>query len=230
MRADAGRVRSKTLLENLQELKKRGIEERTGETQEESLTGLANRQGDAPVVATHYYNPDDERSITGVGQNKEAIDKLYSEKPQEGAEVPQEPLDKKDLIKKFLEMDESEIKIEDDMEHDPCIEKEFTKKIAKSLVSTDWHFKELALKQIFKQMNLLLDDMNKEGDVGELTEKVKAATNAVGQTCKEKVIKVFQVSLQLFSFMISSQKVEKNGLVSVLKNQIVEKNIVLKLL
>lgn len=127
-------------------------------------------------------------------------------------------------------MDESEIKIEDDMEHDPCIEKEFTKKIAKSLVSTDWHFKELALKQIFKQMNLLLDDMNKEGDVGELTEKVKAATNAVGQTCKEKVIKVFQVSLQLFSFMISSQKVEKNGLVSVLKNQIVEKNIVLKLL
>ena len=38
------------------------------------------------------------------------------------------------------------------------------------------------------------------------------------------------MSLQLLNLLISSQRLEKNGLMEVLKNQIVVKNIVLKLL
>ena len=49
-------------------------------------------------------------------------------------------------------------------------------------------------------------------------------------TSREKVIKVFSVSLQLLNLMISSQKVEKSGQTDVLRNSIVEKNIVPKLL
>ena len=49
-------------------------------------------------------------------------------------------------------------------------------------------------------------------------------------TCKEKVIKVFTVSLQLLNMLISCQKIEKQGSSEVLKNAIVERNIVLKLL
>ena len=56
----------KTLLENLQSLKQRGIDENINESQGESLAGLAKKTSDAegaPTVATHYYNPDDEREI-----------------------------------------------------------------------------------------------------------------------------------------------------------------------
>ena len=49
-------------------------------------------------------------------------------------------------------------------------------------------------------------------------------------TCREKVIKVFSISLQLLNLLISSTKIEKSGVADVLKNSIVEKNIVLKLL
>lgn len=59
----------KALLENLQALKLKGLEEQSTSQpqQEESLMGLAQRTVDEgveqPVVATHYYNPDDERSL-----------------------------------------------------------------------------------------------------------------------------------------------------------------------
>jgi len=52
----------------------------------------------------------------------------------------------------------------------------------------------------------------------------------VSLTCKEKVIKVFSISLQLLNLLISSTKIEKSNVSDVLKNSIVEKNIVLKLL
>ena len=59
---------------------------------------------------------------------------------------------------------------------------------------------------------------------------MKASAAAVSLTSREKVIKVFSVSLQLLNLMISSQKIEKSGQTDVLRNTIVEKNIVLKLL
>lgn len=48
--------------------------------------------------------------------------------------------------------------------------------------------------------------------------------------CKEKVIKVFSIALQLLNLLVSSTKLEKSGSTEVLKNKIVEKNVVLKLL
>ena len=38
---------------------------KTKDIDEESLGGLAHRS--EPVIARHYYNPDDERSIQGLG-------------------------------------------------------------------------------------------------------------------------------------------------------------------
>jgi len=37
-------------------------------------------------VATHYYNPDDERSIQGVGADETKINDLYSKKAADESE------------------------------------------------------------------------------------------------------------------------------------------------
>jgi hypothetical protein len=58
----------------------------------------------------------------------------------------------------------------------------------------------------------------------------RACAAAVGLTCKEKVMKVFSVSLQLLNLLVSSTKIEKSGATTQLKNTIVEKNFILKLL
>ena len=73
--------------------------------------------------------------------------------------------------------------------------------------------------------------MDKRLDSNEVSEElVKASVNAIGLTCREKVIKVFQVSLSVLNTLVNSSKVEKAGLMSLLKNCIVERNVVLKLL
>ena len=107
----------------------------------------------------------------------------------------------------------------------------FGKKIALSFLAVDWKYKELALKIIYKQTDKFLDvaAKNEENTHG-VEDFIKASTAAVSLTSREKVIKVFSVSLQLLNLMISSQKVEKSGSTPILKNLIVEKNIVLKLL
>ena len=50
------------LLENLAHMK-----DTEAATQEESVLGLARKGEEEPTVATHYYNPDDERSLQGLG-------------------------------------------------------------------------------------------------------------------------------------------------------------------
>ena len=59
---------------------------------------------------------------------------------------------------------------------------------------------------------------------------IKACVSAISLTSREKVIKVFSISLQLLSLLISNSKIEKTGSTDILKNAIVEKNVVLKLL
>lgn len=59
---------------------------------------------------------------------------------------------------------------------------------------------------------------------------MKASTIAVDLTCKEKVIKVFNLSLQLLNLLTTSPKVEQQGIVDSFKNVIIERNIVAKLL
>ena len=63
-----------------------------------------------------------------------------------------------------------------------------------------------------------------------MLEFTRAITIAIDVTCKEKVIKVLNLSLQLLNLMISSAKLEQSTAVETFKNVFIERNIVLKLL
>ena len=65
----------------------------------------------------------------------------------------------------------------------------------------------MAVKFMTKRLEKLLA---KPDSTTALSEVVEACTAAVGQTCREKVIKVFNVSLHLFSLMISSSKIDQD--------------------
>ena len=93
-------------------------------------------------------------------------------------------------------MDEAEIKVEPDAKTDPTVELVFSKKIALALAAIDWKYKELALKIIYKQAEKQLDMHMKADQQSITTEDLgKACVAAVSLTCREKVIKVFSVSL-----------------------------------
>jgi hypothetical protein len=110
------------------------------------------------------------------------------------------------------------------------VEEVFGKKVARGLISVQWQVKEMALKIIFKTIEKQLQkepDMISEEDVVQYT---KASVAAVDQTSRDKVIKVFNLSLQIFSLLVSSGLVEQKAL-KVLKNSVLhERNIVHKLL
>ena len=55
----------KSLLENLEYLREKGLQEPS-----------------EPTVAVHYVNPDDERSLQGVGPDSAKIDELYTKKAE----------------------------------------------------------------------------------------------------------------------------------------------------
>jgi hypothetical protein len=88
----------------------------------------------------------------------------------------------------------------------------------------------MAMKLIYKQAEKYLDMQNKSDQQIPLVNMIKACVSAIGLTSREKVIKVFSISLQLLSLLISSTKIEKTGTTENLKNAIVERNVVLKLL
>ena len=107
----------KTLLENLQTLKQRGLEESNGA--EETLAGLAKKaESGEPVVATHYYNPDDDRSIQQLGGGaQDAASALLKKAEQEQAAEGKEEEgkdDKKNFHQQFMEMNENDIQIDQD--------------------------------------------------------------------------------------------------------------------
>jgi hypothetical protein len=105
-----------------------------------------------------------------------------------------------------MEMDDSEIEVEEGKNYEREIENIFGRKIALALIAVNWKFKELALKMIFKQTEKFL---NKEHDQNvSLSEFIKACTIVIDITCKEKVIKVLNISLQLLGLLISSAKIE----------------------
>ena len=127
-------------------------------------------------------------------------------------------------------MDDSEIALEPGCLPDLQIENEFGKKVAIALIAQEWKYKEIALKMIYKQAEKYLDLQNKVDQTRSLDTMTRACTSAVAQTCREKVIKVFSISLQLLNLLIGSTKVEQLGGSQAMKDTIVEKNIVLKLL
>lgn len=86
------------------------------------------------------------------------------------------------------------------------------------------------MKLIYKQTDKYLDMQNKWDHKITIDDIIKASVSAISLTSREKVIKVFSISLQLLSLLISSTKIEKTGTTDILKNAIVERNVVLKLL
>ena len=96
------------------------------------------------------------------------------------------------------------------------------------MVAADWKIKEMAVKQITKR----LEKMLAKADSGaSLVEVVEAATAAVGQTCREKVMKVFNVSLHMLNLMISSSKLDQDpAAIAMFRSMVAEEEIVQKLL
>ena len=123
-----------------------------------------------------------------------------------------------------------DIKIEPESKVDEQVKQVFGEKVALAMIAADWKFKEIGMKLIFKQAEKYLDVQNKQEHTITIQDMTSAAASAVSLTCKEKVIKVFSISLQLLNLLISSAKIEKSGSTEVLRNTIVEKNVVLKLL
>jgi hypothetical protein len=90
-------------------------------------------------------------------------------------------------------MQDHEIEVEEGRAYERDIEIVFGRKVAMGLISVNWKFKEISSKIIYKQAEKIL---NKDIETTlNLNEFVKACTIAVDITCREKVIKVFTLSL-----------------------------------
>jgi hypothetical protein len=197
--------------------------------QEERIDKIKENQ-DALIVATHYYNPDDEREIKGASDQ----DAIYQtnhlgESPEkdEGSIIEQNVEEVKNPQRRFQEMEESEIEIEEGRVYEKDIENMFGRKVALALIAVNWKHKEAAIKLIFKQSEKVLA---KDSDSSyNLPELVKACTVAVDATSKEKVIKVLNITLSLLSMLISSAKVEAQA-IELFKKTFIERNVVMKLL
>lgn len=113
--------------------------------------------------------------------------------------------DKKNALINFQFMDVNEIKVDPEAQIDETIEKVYGNKVAHAMNALDWKYKEIALKVIYKHTEKYLDvqntSMQNECSIEEL---IDASTIAVGLTSRDKVIKVFMLSLQLLNLLTSS--------------------------
>jgi hypothetical protein len=92
-----------------------------------------------------------------------------------------------------MDMEDSEIEVEEGRPYERDIENIFGRKIALGLIAVNWKYKETALKIIFKQAEKYL---TRDTDSSlSLADFVKACTIALDLTAKEKVIKVLNISL-----------------------------------
>jgi hypothetical protein len=112
--------------------------------------------------------------------------------------------------KKFLEMDDSEIEVEDGKQYEREIDNVFGRKIALGLIAINFKYKEMAMKVVVKNAEKLLTANSNNESSYNFIEFVKACTVAVDLTCKEKVVKVFNLCLSLVIILISSAKLEQN--------------------
>lgn len=181
---------------------------------------LKRAEAEGAVVATHYYNPDDDREIKGVA-DPEQIHQYYHNQAEDpspeqlNADLDQQLTDRdgakgavsSNPAKKFMDLPDSEIEVEEGRPYEREVESIFGRKIALGLIAINWKFKETALKIIFKQAEKYL---TRETDSGlSLAEFVKACAVAIDLTCKDKVIKVLNISLQLLNLLITSPKLEQ---------------------
>ena len=80
---------------------------------------------------------------------------------------------------------------------DERIENIFGRKVAMCLIATNWQYKEYAMKFVYRTIDKYLTkvEISQTNFSFTITEMVDAALAAVTATCKEKVIKVFNLSL-----------------------------------
>lgn len=98
------------------------------------------------------------------------------------------------------------------------------------MIAVDWKFKEIGLKVIYKFTEKFIDVNVFQESEFSMDQVASACIIAISLFCREKVIKVFSIALQLLNLLIGSSRLEKEGSAELLKNRIVERNIVLKLL
>ena len=165
---------------------------------------------------TNYHHPEDERTIQGV-QNNDDLNKIYRE-----AKIDADD-EKEDRNNKLLDVDEDEIKVEKGKEPDTIIERVFGMKIALGLISVSWKYREEAMKYIIKTASQKM-----ENDM-DFIDTIKGWCTAWNITVQDKVMKVFNTCVSLFSFLVSSSKLEEKG-IDIFVRMVTEFEIVNKLL
>ena len=179
------------------------------------------------TVARHFVNPDDERAIHGAAEGEIGEMYLKDESKMADGGLTRDPSNQ-NLKRGFDDMNVEEIEIDDEGVPHGRIEANFGNKVALSVVAADWKLKEMAIKHMTKRLEKLLVKAD-SGSV--LSEVVEGCTAAVGQTCREKVIKVFNVSLHMFNLMISSSKIDQDPLaIAMFRKMIVQEEIISRLL
>lgn len=192
------------------------------------------------LVATHYYNPDDEREIKGFKDPVKDLEKQIEEQlliQDDHITEPEDMVSGQGEVrqtatithKKFMDMDDAEIEVEEEKTYERDIEIIFGRKIALGLIAVNFKFKELAMKSIVKHAEKLLQ-ANSNSDFN-ICDFVRACTISVDLTCKEKVIKVFNLCLQLLTLLITSPKIEQSATaIETFKRVFTDRSITLKLL
>jgi len=105
-------------------------------------------------------------------------------------------------------MDDSEIEVEEGKTYEREIDNVFGRKIALGLIAINFKLKEMAMKVILKNAEKQLAPSANGDSSYNFVEFVRACTVAVDLTCKEKVVKVFNICLQLLTLLITSARVE----------------------
>ena len=164
-----------------------------------SNNGQGSLDIDVAAVVTNYYTPEDDRALTGVQHNGD-INRIYQEAKADALDENNEKSNK------LYDVDESEIKIEKGKEADPVIERVFGTKTALGLISTNWKFREEALKYILKTVPQQIESDS------ELVDAIKGWWAAWNITIQDKVMKVFNTWIAIFSFCVSSSKLEEKGI------------------
>ena len=181
-----------------------------------STNGQGGLEIDVAAVVTNYYTPEDDRALTGI-QNNEDANRLYQEAK---AEITENKTEKSNSL---FDVEENHIKIEKDKEVDIVIERVYGRRSALGLISTNWKFREEALKNILK---IATQKIDLEVD---FIEAIKGWCVAWNITVQDKVMKVFSSWIAIFSFWISSSKLEEKG-IDVFVRMVTDYDIINKLL
>ena len=90
------------------------------------------------------------------------------------------------------------------------VENVFGRKIALCFCSQNWQYKELALKFVMRTTEKYLTRAALSQNTFTLPEIIAGSLAAVSLTCRDKVIKVFTLSLQLFNMVVQSPRIERD--------------------